>query len=79
MSSNGKIITSNNKVMRYFLSFIILTFFCIISPTYALEIGVIDLNEALNRSEPGIRSKNILERRGHQKQQEFKIEEEELV
>ena len=39
---------------------------------------MVDLNEALNQSEPGIRSKNILERRGRQKQQEFKLEESEL-
>ena len=44
----------------------------------ALEIGVVDLNRALNESESGIRSKNILETRGRQKQQEFKLEEEEL-
>ena len=43
-----------------------------------MEIGVVDLNEALNQSEAGIRSKNILERRGRQKQQEFKLEESEL-
>ena len=64
--------------MKFFLSLIILAFFCLISPAYAMEIGVVDLNEALNRSEPGIRSKNILERRGRQKQKEFKLEETEL-
>ena len=64
--------------MNFFLSFIILALFCLISPAYAMEIGVVDLNQALNRSEPGIRSKNILERRGRQKQQEIKLEESEL-
>jgi outer membrane protein len=44
----------------------------------AFEIGVVDLNQALNQSESGIRSKNVLERRGRQKQQEFKLEESEL-
>ena len=36
------------------------------------------INEALNQSEVGIRSKNILERRGRQKQKEFKLEESEI-
>ena len=48
------------------------------SQAFSIEIGVVDLNEALNQSESGIRSKNILERRGRQKQQEFKLEESEL-
>ena len=30
--------------MKYFLSFIILAIFCLISPAYAMEIGVVDLN-----------------------------------
>ncbi|MBL4824129.1 MAG: OmpH family outer membrane protein [SAR324 cluster bacterium] len=64
--------------MKHFLSLFLLAFFCTISPAFALEIGVVDLNEALNRSEAGIRSKNVLERRGRQKQQEFKLEESEL-
>ena len=64
--------------MKPFLSLFLLAFFCTISPAFALEIGVVDLNEALNRSEAGIRSKNVLERRGRQKQQEFKLEESEL-
>mgnify|MGYP002003155114 FL=1 len=50
-----------------------------ISNSYALEIGIVDLNRALNESEEGMRSKNLLESRGRQKQQEFKIEEEELM
>ena len=45
---------------------------------FSIEIGIVDLNEALNQSEQGIRSKNILERRGRQKQQEFKLEESEI-
>ena len=64
--------------MKHFLSLFLLAFFCTISPAFALEIGVVDLNEALNRSEAGIRSKNVLERRGRQKQQDFKLEESEL-
>ena len=64
--------------MKHFLSLFLLAFLCTISPAFALEIGVVDLNEALNRSEAGIRSKNVLERRGRQKQQEFKLEESEL-
>ena len=64
--------------MKYFLKITIVLFFCSVSPVYSIEIGVVDLNEALNQSEAGIRSKNILERRGRQKQQEFKLEESEL-
>ncbi len=62
--------------MRALISFL---FFCLAAThAHALEIGVVDLNRALNESEAGIRSKNILESRGRQKQQEFKLEEEEL-
>ncbi len=62
--------------MRALISFL---FFCLaVTHAHALEIGVVDLNRALNESEAGIRSKNILESRGRQKQQEFKLEEEEL-
>ncbi len=50
-----------------------------VSNAQALEIGVVDLNRALNESEEGMRSKNLLESRGRQKQQEFKVEEEELM
>ena len=64
--------------MKQLFSIFIINIFLLISPVYALEIGVVDLNEALNKSEAGIRSKNILERRGRQKQQEFKLEESEL-
>jgi len=64
--------------MKYFLQITIVFFFCWVSPAFSIEIGVVDLNEALNQSEAGIRSKNILERRGRQKQQEFKLEESEL-
>ena len=49
------------------------------SNAQALEIGVVDLNRALNESEEGMRSKNLLESRGRQKQQEFKVEEEEFM
>ena len=41
-----------------------------------MKIGVVDLNRALNESEAGIRSKNVLETKVRQKQQEFKLEEE---
>ena len=63
--------------MRYLLSVILFVF--LIPTAHALEIGVVDLNRALNESEEGMRSKNLLESRGRQKQQEFKIEEEELM
>ncbi|MAA68231.1 MAG: hypothetical protein CL915_05590 [Deltaproteobacteria bacterium] len=63
--------------MRYLLSIILFVF--MISNSHALEIGVVDLNRALNESEEGMRSKNLLESRGRQKQQEFKVEEEELM
>ena len=61
------------------LLIILLGFFLYLpSIVYSLEIGIVDLNEALNQSEQGIRSRNILERRGRQKQQEFKLEESEI-
>ena len=64
--------------MKHFLPILLTALFYLSSPVFAMEIGVVDLNEALNQSEAGIRSKNILERRGRQKQQEFKLEESEL-
>ena len=64
--------------MKHFLPIVLTAIFYLSSPVFAMEIGVVDLNEALNQSEAGIRSKNILERRGRQKQQEFKLEESEL-
>ena len=66
------------RLKKIFLQITLVLFFCSVSPALSIEIGVVDLNEALNQSEPGIRSKNILERRGRQKQQEFKLEESEL-
>lgn len=62
------------RILITFL-FLVLSF----SNLHAFEIGVVDLNRALNESEEGMRSKNLLESRGRQKQQEFKLEEEELV
>ena len=64
--------------MRYLLQITTILFLFSFSQAFSIEIGVVDLNEALNQSESGIRSKNILERRGRQKQQEFKLEESEL-
>ena len=64
--------------MKYLLQITTILFLCSVSQAFSIEIGVVDLNEALNQSESGIRSKNILERRGRQKQQEFKLEESEL-
>ena len=66
------------RSMKFFLQITIILFFCSVSPAFSIEIGIVDLNKALNQSEPGIRSKNILERRGRQKQQEFKLEESEM-
>ena len=66
------------RSMKYLLQITIILFLCSASQAFSIEIGVVDLNEALNQSESGIRSKNILERRGRQKQQEFKLEESEL-
>ena len=66
------------RSMKFFLQITIILFFCSVSPAFSIEIGVVDLNKALNQSEPGIRSKNILERRGRQKQQEIKLEDSEL-
>jgi len=64
--------------MRLLIVILTLISFPMFNKGYPMEIGVVDLNQALNQSEPGIRSKNILERRGRQKQQEFKLEESEL-
>ena len=64
--------------MKYLLQITTILFLFSVSQAFSIEIGVVDLNEALNQSESGIRSKNILERRGRQKQQEFKLEESEL-
>ena len=64
--------------MKYLLQITTILFLLSVSQAFSIEIGVVDLNEALNQSESGIRSKNILERRGRQKQQEFKLEESEL-
>ncbi len=64
--------------MKYLFAIFALASFSMFTQASAFEIGVVDLNQALNQSEPGIRSKNILERRGRQKQQEFKLEESEL-
>ena len=64
--------------MKYLLQITTILFLFSFSQAFSIEIGVVDLNEALNQSESGIRSKNILERRGRQKQQEFKLEESEL-
>ena len=64
--------------MNYLFAIFALASFSMFTQASAFEIGVVDLNQALNQSEPEIRSKNILERRGRQKQQEFKLEESEL-
>ena len=64
--------------MRLLIVILTLISFPMFHKGHPMEIGVVDLNQALNQSEPGIRSKNILERRGRQKQQEFKLEESEL-
>ena len=64
--------------MKYLLQITTILFLFSVSQAFSIEIGVVDLNEALNQSESGIRSKNLLERRGRQKQQEFKLEESEL-
>ena len=66
-------------VHKLLMKILLLLFtFLIVSKIQALEIGVVDLNRALNESEAGIRSKNVLETKGRQKQEEFKVEEEEL-
>ena len=64
--------------MKKFVYISLIIFFFLPIPGFSIEIGMVDLNEALNQSEAGIRSKNILERRGRQKQKEFKLEESEI-
>ena len=44
--------------MKHFLPIVLTALFYLSSPVFAMEIGVVDLNEALNQSEAGIRSKN---------------------
>ena len=44
----------------------------------SLKIGVVDLNQALNQSEKGLRFKNLLEGKSRRIQQELKLEEGEL-
>ena len=64
--------------MKKFICISSIIFFYFTIQVFSIEIGMVDLNEALNQSEAGIRSKNILERRGRQKQKEFKLEESEI-
>lgn len=44
----------------------------------SLKIGVVNLNQALNQSEKGLRFKNLLEGKSRRIQQELKLEEGEL-
>ena len=69
---------SKTKAMKKIINILLIIFFSLTSTALSIEIGMVDLNEALNQSEAGIRSKNILERRGRQKQKEFKLEESEI-
>ena len=64
--------------MKKIFTIFLIIFFCSQIKVFSIEIGMVDLNDALNQSEAGIRSKNILERRGRQKQKEFKLEESEI-
>ena len=49
-----------------------------VSAQEKLEIGIVDLNRAINESEEGIRSRNLLEEEGRRMQQELNLEEEAL-
>ncbi len=49
-----------------------------VSALETLEIGIVDLNRAINESEEGIRSRNLLEEEGRRMQQELNLEEEAL-
>ena len=66
------------KTIKLFLFLTTLVFAVNIQSAFAFKIGVVDLNRALNESEAGIRSKNILESKGRQKQETLKLEEEDL-
>ena len=59
--------------MKKFYPVYLVVFFCMSTTVLSTEIGIVDLNEALNQSESGIRSKNILERRSLQKQKELRF------
>jgi hypothetical protein len=47
-SSAGKIITSKNKIMKYLFAIFALASFSMFTQASAFEIGVVDLNQALN-------------------------------
>jgi len=66
------------KTMKKLTTINLIIFLYLPIPAFSIQIGMVDLNEALNQSEAGIRSKNILERRGLQKQKEFKLEESDI-
>ena len=68
------------KILRPFILFFFVCLF-ITTQVFALEtfkIGIVDLNRAINDSEEGIRSRNLLEEEGRRMQQELNLEEEEL-
>lgn len=68
------------KILQSFIlfSFVLCLIYGQEAVAVPLKIGVVDLNRALNESEEGIRSRNILESEGRQMQQELKLEEEDL-
>lgn len=66
------------KLFKLTIGLLLIVFAVPMAMAQTVKIGVVDLNRALNESEEGIRSKNILEAEGRQKQQEFQLAQEDL-
>lgn len=62
----------------FILSLLFLYLGAFVTSAAPFKIGVVHLNQALNNSEEGIRSKNVLESEGRQKQKELQLEQEGL-
>ena len=81
--TNPSSIVLNREVFLKLLKFFVFSIALLgagnfVAEAAPLKIGVVNLNQALNESEEGIRSKNLLESEGRQKQQELQLEQEEL-
>ncbi|MGK5094105.1 OmpH family outer membrane protein [Deltaproteobacteria bacterium TL4] len=66
--------------MKQFFSLLLVLSVMLFAHTsaFAIKIGVVNLNQALNESETGIRYKHVLETESRQKQEALKLEEEDL-
>lgn len=66
------------KAIKILAASLFVLLFASNSYTKDLSIGLVDLNRALNESEEGIRSKNLLEAESQQKESEIRLQENEL-